>query len=616
LRRLRAPAGGARDSGLQHLTLVLIAALVGGGVLVALARAGWLRAGDDQAVRGAVVQRGPLRISVVESGNLKAADSVSLRSEIEGQTTILYLVPEGTLVEEGQLVCELDATEQIDERFQQQISVRNAEAAYVKSQQNHEIQKSQNDSDIKKAEQALDFARIDLEKFREGERKAQEAEADEAIKLGEEEFTRASEQLEWSQKLYEKGFLTNTELEADRLALSRAQIQLEQARRDKDLLIRFQLPRDEADLVAKLEEAQRELDRVRLQAAARIVDFEADMTTNEAKLRLEREKLAKLETQIEKARIHAPRAGMVVYAQEEGGRYGGSNPIKEGTQVRERQEIITIPSAEGMIAQVSLHESVLKQVEPGQPATIKVDALPGREFRGRVRFVSVMADQNSWWANPNLRVYRTEISIDEPSPDMRPGMSCVIEILADEIADALFVPVQAVYRKGRDNVAFVDGSGAIEERAVEVGRYNDRWVQILSGLEEGEVVLLAPPAGFSLQAEEQEDQPGEGAEPGGPPGVPGAPAGERAGPGSGPTAASLPAVDTGGDAAQRGQGAERRRSEDEQGGERSAEEFRRRFENMSAEERARLQERFRGRRAGGEGGGGEARGGAAPGAGG
>lgn len=568
---------------MQPLVVLLLVSLVGLGLWLGLRRSGWFRAESAAAVRGATVQRGPLRISVVERGNLKPADSISLKSEIEGQTTILKLIAEGTIVQEGELLCELDVTPLIDKQFQQDISVRNAEAAFIKSRQNYEIQRSQNDSDVKRAEQQLFFAEMDLRKFQEGERHAKEAEADEAIKLAEEEATRAGEKLDWSQKLNEKGFLTNTELEADRLSLSRAQIQLEQSKRDKDLLDRFQIPRDEADLASKLDEARRELERVKLQADARIVDFDADVRTNEAKLRLEREKLTKLETQIEKSKLHAPRAGMVVYAIEEGGRYGSSQPIKEGAQVRERQEIITIPSASGMIAQVSLHESVLKQVEPGQRATIKVDALPGREFTGSVRFVSVMADQNSFWANPNLRLYRTEVSIADGVGEMRPGMSCAIEILVEEIEDTLFVPVQSVFRRGSQNLAFVDQGGRSEERQVEVGRYNDRWVQVLSGLNEGEVVYLSPPPSFSREIQETQS-PAPGAE------ITPAPAAHA------PSVSDTPkAEDPGRAAPERPKGGEAVDAA-------RAEEYRKRFEGMSAEERAKAMEGFRSRR---EGSGGE-----------
>jgi HlyD family secretion protein len=607
-------------TGLPVLPLLAAVVLVGAVAWIGLASSGWLASDAGPAVGGASVQRGPLRISVIERGNLKAADSVSLKSEIEGSTTILYLVPEGTIVEPGTVVCELDATQLVDRRFQQEISVRNAEAAFVKSKQNYEIQKSQNDSDIKRAEQELYFADTDLKKFREGERDAKLAQADEEIRLAEEEYARAAEKLSWSERLYEKGFLTNTELEADKLSLSRAQIGRDQAARDKDLLVRFQLPRDESALVAALEEARRELERVKLQAAARIVDFEADMRTNEAKLALEKEKLTKLETQIARAKLRAPRAGMVVYAQEEGGRYGMSQPIKEGTQVRERQEIITIPNAGGMIAQVSLHESVLKQVQIGQRCSVKVDALAGREFGGRVSYVAVLPDQNSWWANPNTRLYRTEVALEDASGEMRPGMSCAIEILVEDIADALYVPVQSVFRDGDETVAFVSRGGEVETRRVGVGRYNDRWVQITSGLEQGEVVLMSAPPGFSPQAasstapaaaalgprpnaagattSERGAAALSGLAAGSPSvpapstdaaGAPGAPAADAQGPGGGERGAP---------------GEEMRRrfeSMTPQERERAAEEWRKRFEGMTPEERQKAMEQFRGRR--GEGGG-------------
>jgi hypothetical protein len=177
---------------------------------------------------------------------------------------------------------------------------------------------------------------------------------------------------------------------------------------------------------------------------------------------------------------------------------GSSQPIQEGTQVRERQEIVTIPNAGGMLATVSLHESVLKQVRVGQRCEIKVDALSNSVFHGDVQFVAVLPDQNSWWANPNTRLYTTTVQIRDASSEMRPGMSCSIEILVEDIADALYVPVQSVFRHEGKNICFVDSASGIEPVPVEVGRFNDRWVEIKSGVQEGQIVLLAVPPGFNL----------------------------------------------------------------------------------------------------------------------
>jgi HlyD family secretion protein len=501
-RSLRSPRAG-----LQLWLLSLVGALTVVVAWLGFRPGGWFAGAPEATVRGVEVRRGPLRISVLEKGNLKAAESVSLKSEIEGQTAILWLIPEGSHVEEGQLLCELDVTELTDRKLTEEISVRNAEAAFTKSKQTYDIQVSQNESDIAKSKQTQTFAKQDLEKF-DDTKEFDIATKDEAIKEAEEAFTQARNKLEWSQKLTDNGFLTQTELESDTLAFNRADIRQTQARREKNLLESYELPRQRDELVAALEEAQRDLQRVELQAKARLVDFEADMRTNQDKLDLEKEKLAKLEHQIEKSKIVAPRAGMVVYGQQEGGMRGNREPIAEGTQVRERQEVLSIPSAAGMIAQASLHESVLKQVRVGQECIVKIDSIPGREFRGQVDFVAMMPDQQQWWANPNLRVYRTDLRISEMVEGMRPGMSCAVEILVEEIPDTLFVPVQGVFRHQGANVCFVAKPGTYEVRPVEIGRFNDKWVQITSGVEEGEEVLLSPPQGFTLEPGD-EAQPSE-----------------------------------------------------------------------------------------------------------
>lgn len=528
----------------------LVLAACAAGVLGCLPACGlgdWFSDETSEAVSGAEVRRGPLAIRVVERGSLKAADFVSIRNELEGSSTILSLVKEGVQVKEGDLLCELDATNQIEKRVQQEIAVRNADAAYVKATQNFAIQQSQNESDIAQARQKLAFAEQDRRKYLEGDKKLALSKAEQTITLQQEEFKRAENKLEWSTKLADKGFLTATELEADRLARTRAQVLLDQATKERDLLVEFQVQRDTDKLDADLAEASRELDRVMLQAKARLVDFESDMKTNEAKLKIEREKLAKLDNQIAKAKIYAPKAGMVVYAkQEEGGRgMGQQQPIQEGTTVRERQELITIPTAGGMLATVSLHESVLKQVRPGLTCDVRVDAVPGHVFHGAVLSVAVLPDQNSWFANPNTRLYTTMVQIFDGVEEMRPGMSCAVEIRVDDIADAIYVPAQSIFRHLGKNVAFVDHGGEkYEPVEVETGRFNDTHVQVLKGLSEGTTVLLSPPSTFQLQAGAKEgDRAGENGvrEGAGPPGAPnGGPTaagfGAAAGPGADPSA--------------------------------------------------------------------------------
>ncbi len=488
------------SKGLPLVFLVLVLGLLGWS---AFRDGGWLAGETTQAVVGQEVRRGPLRITVVQRGNLSAKNSARVTSQVEGNVQILELVKEGERVEKGQVVGKLDASSLIDRKVLQDITVENAQAALTKAQQNLEIQKSQNTSDIAKAVQNLDFAEQDKIKYLEGDYPQALQKAEEDIVLADGDKVQAQERYNWSIELHDEEFLTPTELESDRLAFKRAEIRLAQTERAKELLEEYDFIKQKAVYAAAVEEAERELDRVRLQAAARLIDMEAAVRSAEAKLTLESEKHAKLIDQIAKSTLYAPATGIVVYSRGDGGRWGRQGDlIEEGASVRERQELLTIPQAGGMVAEASLHESVIKKVDAGMPVEIRVDALPGDIFRGKVNFVAVVPDSGSYWSNPNARLFRTEIGIDDANAEMRPAMSCSVEILVEEIEDTLYVPLQSVFRRGTQTICFVGD----EERPVTAGSSNQEWVQILSGLEEGEVVAMSPPAGFQEEVAEDNAQ--------------------------------------------------------------------------------------------------------------
>ena len=212
------------------------------------------------------------------------------------------------------------------------------------------------------------------------------------------------------------------------------------------------------ELRQAIETRKRDLQKTERQARARLADFQADMDSARFTLAREQDKLTKIGEQVGKAKLYSPVNGILVYARERS-RWGSGDPIEEGTQVRERQDIISIPQAGGMIAEAKLHETSLKKVQVGQKCLIRVDALPGQMFEGRVDFVAQLPDSGSYWSNPNQRVYRSLIAIDGGNAEMRPGMSCNVEILVEDLEDVLFVPRQCVFFDGRETVVFQSQAG-------------------------------------------------------------------------------------------------------------------------------------------------------------
>lgn len=538
---------------------------------------GWFRQKEAEAIEGVPVRRGDMRISEVARGNLEAKDSAGMVNELEGRATIIYLIDEGALVEKGDLVCELDVSDLRDERVSQEISVKNAEASFTKAREQYDIQEIQNQSDIAAALLAKELAELDLEKYStdDGEWEHELAQLGEAIALAQEELKQAENTLQWTTELEAKGFLERTELERDQLTVERARIEVLQAQRERDLARAYGDRRRRAELRAAVETAERDIQKVRKQAFARLADYEAERESARFQLEREKEKLAKLDEQIVRGKIFAPEAGMVVYSRRRNNRYGSGEVPEEGGEVHERQEIASIPRPGGMVAVASLHETKLEKVRGGQTCLVTIDALPGKAFTGEVGFVAAVADSGSWMTNPNQRLYKTDITLHDAVPEMRPGMSCSIEILIDGLTDVLYVPRQCVFLDGDSTVCFVRTPEGIEARQVEVGQDNNKWVEIRAGVQAGEVVLLSPPASWEpapvSQTEEALPEP--------PPVPEGASEPGERGEGR----------DRDGQDGERGWGSGRRGDVSPE----QMEAMRKRFEGMTEEERREAMERFR-----------------------
>ncbi len=481
----------------------------------------WFREGGDETLGGVPVRRGPLLISELSRGNLKSKDAARLINGLEGSTTIIFLKEEGSTVEEGDLICELDVSNLEDRRVTQEIEVKSAEAALTKSVEQYEIQEIQNETDEEEAQLAFMLAELDLEKFvdltelpedydpheseppSEGEWAHELAQGIEAIQIAKLEQAQSEETLKWTQDLHDQGFVQRTELERDRLSVERSKIKVEQALREYELARKYGYQRKLAELQADVQRRDRDILKVQKQAVAKLADLEAERESDRYRLERERERMVEIEEQLAMGKIYAPVGGMLVYQRSGGHRgFGGEIP-KEGGAAHERQVIATIPRSGGMTVDVSLHETKLDNVHVGQQVQVKVDAIPGRVFMGRVEYVAAVADSGSWMSNPNQRLYKTEVTMEESTEQMRPGMSCQIEILIEDLQDVLYVPRQSVYLDGSKTVCFVNAEGVVASRAVKVGLDNNKWVVIESGLEEGEEILLAPPPSWQPTEVEQ-----------------------------------------------------------------------------------------------------------------
>ncbi|MEN6307651.1 MAG: hypothetical protein ABFD91_07845 [Anaerohalosphaeraceae bacterium] len=481
------------------------------------------------------IKRQDMVISVTESGSIKASNAVTIRSEVEGRTTIVNIVPEGTILTEKdvadeKVILELDTSTTKQELNQQQIQYNSAMADLTDAKENLEIQKNQNESDIQQGKLTVKFGLMDLQKYL-GQSAADKLVADansrpitdedfrkltaDPNQLGGEalqtyrqliadinvagsEYYIAQNYLTWTEKLYAKNYVAKTDLESDKLKADKSKITQERTQTALDLFFQYEFPKEAHKLFSDYIEAQRQLERIFAKARSQEAQAVAKLSSADAKFSLEKERLERYQRQIAASVIKAPCPGLVVYATQFGRGSRSRTSIEVGREIYEREEIMSIPNTTQMAVDTKIHETNVDKIVLGQMARIIVDAMPDNTFYGQVTKISPLPDQAGFMSNPDLKIYSTDVAL-QGGEMLRPGMSAKVEIIIAQLKDILAVPVQCVSNRSGKKVCYVHAPGNNEAREVQTGPYNDKFVQILSGLNEGDAVLLNPPRVFDQQ---------------------------------------------------------------------------------------------------------------------
>ncbi len=348
-------------------------------------------------------------------------------------------------------------------------------------------------SELRAAHAALDFTKYaDSELLGDGEARQKLRKLEDDLVLAQKELVLSQTQFEGTKRLAEKDFVTKNDLENERLKTERNRIALESAETSKDLFIKYEFVKTAEKNLSDFEEALAKLERAKKLARSKMAQAAAKRRSAEKRFSLQTSRLREINEQLDKCKIRAKRPGMLVYANPEDWR--GDDQIREGALIRERQDLISIPDLSEMAAKVKIHEASIKFVQKGQKARIKVDAYPDDVLTGEVVQVGILPDSENRWMNPDVKVYQVKLRIEGKRDWVKPGMSAQVEILVKELPDVIYVPIQAVAPADGEKICYVVGGlGASEPRVVEVGDFNNEFIEIKSGLAEGDTVLLRAP---------------------------------------------------------------------------------------------------------------------------
>ena len=549
------PGGGAKKKRRSRLrfAFLTLAALVAVSLAVAAMNSGTSDMDGQDTVS---VHRGSLTVTVTESGSIRAANATQYKCQVERQRdvepTILNIVPAGTYVTEedvdnGMVLVELDSSSLRDRLQEEEMDMAGIQEDFTAAKESYDIQVIQNESDIAAGQLQVRFALLDLQKYlgetlaarlvedsnqiteltnhlrpileqvRQDPNLLDGSAAGQALKgfqddivLAAGNLKTAEDTLAGTERLHDAEYVSDLELERDRLSVMSRRFSEQNAHVSQDLFLRYDFPKNAEQYLSDYVEAERQLERTHARCRSRLAQAQASLSNVEERLHRQSRFMKELEQQVEYCTIRARGPGLVIYGtgggddaframRGRGGRAGGI--IAEGEAVYEEQTIISMPDTAAMVAEISVHETQVDKVRPGQPATIVMDAFPDRVLHGELLEIASLPDQQQSWMNPDLKVYNALVSIDGSHDFLKTRMSCRVEVLVRQLDDVLLVPIQVVANRGGRKVCYVATPDGPEEREVQTGAFTDVLVQIVDGLEESEQVLLNPPLSAATSSE-------------------------------------------------------------------------------------------------------------------
>lgn len=478
--------------------------VVGVLVVAAAAVAGWMLLSGAARPAGGIdpasfytVERHSFTMTIPARGELHAASQIEIRNQIEDNATITEIVEEGTTVKKGDLLIQLATVRLIDRIKDAQDAVKVGESAVVAAEQTLEIQKSAMESDVTRAALEIELSKLAVQAWEMGKLVSTRQRHEIAIETALINAARLEDRFNDAKSLLAEGFISKDEFELDRIRLIEAQAALKEAELTKSVYEKYEIQQDRAKLESAVSQNISEHARVTQRHKAELVRQAASVESATFRFQTANERLDALERQLEACEVRAPTDGLVVYASsmQSGGHRGRSDepPPSVGSSLRANELVMILPDTSRMIASMKVGESLSGRIKPGQPAVVYSDSLPDTPIIGTVEKVSVLAEGGGW-RDPNRRDYTVDVSLDaDASMGLKPSMRCRGEIVLGEVKDVLSVPIQAVFREGTSAIVYLQANGDLESRAIEIGRASEMEVEVLSGLQEGDRVLIRKP---------------------------------------------------------------------------------------------------------------------------
>ena len=455
----------------------------------------------------ATVVKKSLAIDVKIPGIFEAEDKDEYGmepDEYRGDLIVTKILPEGTTIQEGDVLIEFDTAE-LDRAIEDaNDKVADAEIALTKEKAAFQAAEIDMTAVLAQLQKELEMAQTGLE----GEKEKQATslkEKEDAVTDSERKLKRAQQDFEQLMQLYEERELhTNTEnmlIQRQRESLEDSEKELQKKKDELEFFKKYELSKDTQNKEIEVSKKETELAKQQIQLEAELAEKKAQVAKAERKLTLEQDKVQKLEADKQALRIVSTRKGVLFYGTTGNEAPAGMVMIGAGGDVRKELRIggrvkthsilFTVASMEKLVVKMQVLENDIQYMKKNLPITIRPDAFPSLKLKGKLEEVDKIAQRTGVFSE--TRRFTVKGAYEGVATELRAGMNCQVIVHVQAIADAIQIPVVAVIEEGGKYFCYVKDGNQKSKREIKIGASNDNAVQITEGLRPGEIVYLSDP---------------------------------------------------------------------------------------------------------------------------
>lgn len=426
---------------------------------------------------------GNVQETVTVTGDVTTAADSQVGPKASGRVTQV-LVNDGDRVAADQSVAQMDTSvlaaqlaQASAQEFQARATLGQAQSALSQALRNQAINPQKSTAAIGSAQATLRSAQANYAKVKTGARPQERLQAQSTVASAKANLETQTKQLDRIRNLVQEGAIAGSQLDTQQAAFEAARTQYQNAVQSLNLIQQGNRAEDVAAALEQVRAAQQGVETAKANQSLdalyidQVSNARAGIAAAQANIQAAAAGVAQAKQNLADATIRAPFAGTVA-----------GRPVQPGTVVAPGSAILRLVGSQGVYFDGNIPAETINDLKAGQPATISVDAVPGKTFPGTVKTVGNLGSSVG-------RLFSARIVFDGVPADVRPGMFARGTIVLRTVRDAATVPSTAILTDDTGSYVMLVQNGAAHKTRVTPGLVQGESTQV-TGLPPGAQVIV------------------------------------------------------------------------------------------------------------------------------